>query len=108
MIAIAKARRLVKGRKSARFDVERRVLGISNAGLVELFLAAEHGAGKDQRLRFGARLGEAALDQQYIQTLLFARQGAAPFPVLALAKIVRLCCGDENANGGDGDRAGPH
>ena len=56
--------------------LQRRVGGERLAGLVDPPFAGEHLAGEDQRLRAGAALGQAALDEQLIGANRFA---SAPF-----------------------------
>jgi hypothetical protein len=42
----------------------------TGSGLVEALVARENEAGQDQRLRLGAALDQAALDQGHVQALL--------------------------------------
>src|SRR6185369_10827851 len=49
---------------------ERLVSADIEAGFVETLLAGKDEAGQDQRLRLGAALDQAALDERHVETLL--------------------------------------
>ncbi len=89
---VERVRELVPGAR----DVRRRRLDLELGVLVDLLArlrVAGHAAGHDERLRLRARLGEAALDQQHVKSLLGGHRPEGIVPIartLGCASTIRM------------------